>query len=205
MPQVLKEEVRSRILQAALRRFASQGYPATTMEEIAGDAGISTGNVYRYFDGKRSLFRAVLPGAFVERFRGLLSERLATAEGLGDVLDLPDQHAYHLVANRMLDFAIENRLRVVLLLGRAGGTRYEDVREEVIRTLVDGAIRHFLGPGDDAQSLVPTVRFTLEGVYRSFVANLVRILKRFEEPRDIREATAAYTRYHLTGLGALFE
>lgn len=205
MPQVLKEDVRRRILQAALRRFATQGFPDTTMEEIAGDAGVSTGNVYRYFEGKRDLFHTVLPGSFVERFRGLLSERLAAVEGSEDVRDLPEEHAYPLAAERMLDFAIENRLRVVTLLGRGPGTRYEGVREEVVETLVEGAIRHFLGPGGDLHSLGPTLRFTLEGIYRSFVAMLVRILERFEEAGDIREATAAYTRYHLTGLAALFE
>lgn len=205
MAQVLKEEVRTSILQAALRRFAAQGYPDTTMEEIAGDAGISTGNVYRYFDGKRDLFHEVLPASFVERFRGLLSERLAAAVGAEDVRNLPEEHAYPLAAGRMLDFAIENRLRVVTLLGRGPGTRYDGVREDVVRTLVDGAVRHFLGPGDGVRTAGPMLRFSLEEVYRNFVGTLVRILERFEEPGDIREATAVYSRYHLTGLAALFE
>ncbi|HUR83000.1 MAG TPA: helix-turn-helix domain-containing protein, partial [Thermoanaerobaculia bacterium] len=40
------ERSRHAVLDAALHLFASQGYRATTMREIADEAGVSTGNVY---------------------------------------------------------------------------------------------------------------------------------------------------------------
>ena len=49
MPQVLKPEVRERIVGAALAAFASRGYAATTMSAIAQDAGVAVANVYRYY------------------------------------------------------------------------------------------------------------------------------------------------------------
>jgi AcrR family transcriptional regulator len=52
--------VRTRILAAARRRFADFGYRRTGIAEIARDAGIAPGTVYRYFTNKEEVFRAVM-------------------------------------------------------------------------------------------------------------------------------------------------
>ena len=44
------------IRQAALQRFAEQGYSATSMAEIAGDVGIKAPAIYAHFKGKTELF-----------------------------------------------------------------------------------------------------------------------------------------------------
>jgi len=46
---------RRRILGAASRRFLDQGYRKTTVEEVAGDAGVAKGTVYLYFPSKADL------------------------------------------------------------------------------------------------------------------------------------------------------
>lgn len=52
--------VQERLLRAALRRFARQGYHGTSMRQIAADAGVSLSNIYNYFPNKESLFATVL-------------------------------------------------------------------------------------------------------------------------------------------------
>jgi AcrR family transcriptional regulator len=47
------------ILDAAASLFADQGFDATTMEAIAGDADTSVGSVYQFFPNKLALFRGV--------------------------------------------------------------------------------------------------------------------------------------------------
>ena len=48
------------ILDAALAVFAEKGFAAARMEEIAARAGVTKGTIYLYFDGKESLFKALL-------------------------------------------------------------------------------------------------------------------------------------------------
>lgn len=55
------ERVRQ-VLAAAARAFARSGYAATSMEEIAAEAGTSKLMLYRDFEGKRELYVAVLDG-----------------------------------------------------------------------------------------------------------------------------------------------
>ena len=48
------------VLAAAARAFARGGYAATSMDEIAAEAGISKLMIYRDFEGKRELYEAIL-------------------------------------------------------------------------------------------------------------------------------------------------
>jgi AcrR family transcriptional regulator len=50
---------RSRIIEAAQRRFLDDGYALTTIAAIADDAGVSVDTIYKSFGGKPGLVRAV--------------------------------------------------------------------------------------------------------------------------------------------------
>jgi AcrR family transcriptional regulator len=51
---------REQILEAALELFSHRGYGATSVRDIASEAGVSTGNVYHHFPDKESIFRTLL-------------------------------------------------------------------------------------------------------------------------------------------------
>jgi AcrR family transcriptional regulator len=59
LPQAPRQErsrrAREALLDAALSRFAANGYDATTVEEIAKDAGIAVGAFYLHFRSKRQV------------------------------------------------------------------------------------------------------------------------------------------------------
>ncbi len=52
----LKEEKQRRILDAALREIAAQGYDKASVTRIVKDAGIATGSFYQYFEDMDDLF-----------------------------------------------------------------------------------------------------------------------------------------------------
>ena len=72
MAQVLKPEVRARILDAALDAFAAEGYGDTSMARIAAGAGMAVANLYRYYADKPALFDAVVPAALAAEHERLL-------------------------------------------------------------------------------------------------------------------------------------
>ncbi|MEH3129334.1 MAG: TetR/AcrR family transcriptional regulator [Mycolicibacterium neoaurum] len=55
-----QEQTRAELLQAAKARFLERGYAATSLEDIAEDAGFSKGAVYSNFGSKPALCREVL-------------------------------------------------------------------------------------------------------------------------------------------------
>jgi AcrR family transcriptional regulator len=54
-----QEQTRERLLGAAVRVFARRGYQQASVEEIAAEAGFTTGAVYSNFSGKEELFLAL--------------------------------------------------------------------------------------------------------------------------------------------------
>jgi AcrR family transcriptional regulator len=50
---------RSQILDAAVICFAKRGFHQTSMHDIAGEAGISVGLIYRYFENKEAVISAM--------------------------------------------------------------------------------------------------------------------------------------------------
>jgi AcrR family transcriptional regulator len=66
---------RDQILAAATRAFARAGFAATSLDDVAAEAGISRVILYRHFESKADLYRAVLDRACA---------RLAATVGTGD-------------------------------------------------------------------------------------------------------------------------
>ncbi|GAA2808017.1 TetR/AcrR family transcriptional regulator [Saccharopolyspora taberi] len=58
-----RAERREQILAAATRAFARGGYAGTGLDGVAAEAGISRVILYRHFDSKNDLYRAVLDRA----------------------------------------------------------------------------------------------------------------------------------------------
>ena len=203
MAQVLKEEVQNRIVQAAVGVFARKGYAAATIGEIAAAAGISTGNVYRYYENKEALFDDAVDEQLVRRFSALVRERVTTLAGVEDVRRLGPDAAWFAVSEELMRFTVENRLRLVILLGRAEGTRWASFAGDLAGDLVRLAVEHFRSVRP-ALEVSETTRFALQRIYASLVETNARILAEYEDEARIREAVATYSRYHLAGLRELF-
>jgi AcrR family transcriptional regulator len=64
-----KEETRAELVDAAARVFARRGFHGASIEQIAREAGYSTGAVYWHFAGKDDLFLAVFESYATTRVR----------------------------------------------------------------------------------------------------------------------------------------
>lgn len=73
-PSPSEVETRTRILQAAQRLFARQGYDATTTRDLARAAGVAEGTLFRHFDHKKSILIELATQGWVEILTDLLME-----------------------------------------------------------------------------------------------------------------------------------
>ena len=69
---------RERLLKAALRLFASQGYAGTSVRDIMGAAGVTVPALYHHFGNKEGLFLAIIRMGQL-RFEAAEQEVLASA------------------------------------------------------------------------------------------------------------------------------
>jgi AcrR family transcriptional regulator len=69
---------RDRLYETAIRMVSERGYEATTLREIAGEAGVSVGLLYRYFPSKQAVIIALyneLSKDFVRETAGMRDGR----------------------------------------------------------------------------------------------------------------------------------
>lgn len=78
-----KAETREHLLEAASHVFARSGYHGASVDEVAEEAGYSTGALYSNFDGKEDLFLAVLQ-RHIERQVRELAETVAERPTVGE-------------------------------------------------------------------------------------------------------------------------
>ncbi|PLY01440.1 MAG: TetR/AcrR family transcriptional regulator [Desulfuromonas sp.] len=206
MAQRLKQEVRERILAAAVQVYAEQGYGAARLVDIADRAQVGTGNLYRYFKGKEALFNELVTPALAAELLRRLRRRMR------ELADMKDWGRATVAgadgADALLEFWVEQREVVIILLSGAEGTRLAHVRSLVHSELSRQAGRYIrmqeerVGKEGTA-ALAPVPRFVLTQIFAGTIEMIIAILRQYREPKDIREAFANFWRYQLHGLQAL--
>src|SRR6202453_5387552 len=83
--KVVAEFRRSEILAAATKVFATKGFVATRMEDIAKAARLAKGTLYLYFQSKDAIYQATVQQA-VTKLAALTEERVRNESGIAGKL-----------------------------------------------------------------------------------------------------------------------
>ncbi|MCB8822223.1 TetR/AcrR family transcriptional regulator [Microvirga rosea] len=201
-------ERHTRILDAAERCFVRSGFHRTTMQDVAAEAGMSPGNLYRYFPSKDAIV-----GALAERDRARIGNDFDTFSQSGDFLGIFRHLAHkHFVeeprerailcleiwaeATRNQGFAtlsetfdndIFGRMAALFRQAQDQGAIASSVDPEMltslVSTLADGLfVRRAILPSFDAEREVRTLMAVLEAAFAGRIA-----LNGAEEERDAKE------------------
>jgi AcrR family transcriptional regulator len=112
---------RQRLLQAARQRFARDGYAATTVRDIATEAGVNVALINRYFTSKEGLFEACLDRTVKE-----LDDRDTDASTVDQIVNV--------MIEQMLDTSTADRsLQLLLLLRSTGEPEVDEIRRRTLR------------------------------------------------------------------------
>jgi AcrR family transcriptional regulator len=84
-----EQEVRDRIVAAALRVFSEHGYRGATIQQVVRDSGLSVGAIYTYFKSKDELFLEccdLMTGGGLETLGTMLAGKETTADRLATAI-----------------------------------------------------------------------------------------------------------------------
>jgi len=188
-----REQKRQRILRAAIDVFASKGYFAARMTDVAEAAGVADGTLYLYFEGKEhllmSIFDSVL-GRFIERLDEeietienpteklsimirLHMETLGRDHALAHVLQIETRHSrrfMNLFTRGKLGEYL-NRVRDIIVEGQEAGVFRGDISPGLATNLVFGAVDEIVmswllaeRQGDLMRHHRPLVRMLTDGI-----------------------------------------
>lgn len=148
------------LVQAARRRFAFDGYRATTVRDIAADAGVNVALINRYFVSKEGLFRACLDRTATDRTATDRTAGDRAGEDAGDgAAGGPDleRALSGLIRHIIRSPTDEDSMQLLLLLRSSGDEAVDRIRRETLRGYAErlaGAVRGGGSTGVDDDLLV---------------------------------------------------
>ena len=161
--EVLRAAARGRIMDAALTLFGRHGYDATTVKQIAQEAGVAQGLLYNYFPSKEHLLAAIFTQSMAD-VRGSFAEaeRLPPAERVGGLISAAFATVRRNERFWRLSYASRTQIPVLATLGvdlagwtgeiRSTVARYvseagipnAEVEAAILFALIDGVSQHFV-------------------------------------------------------------
>jgi AcrR family transcriptional regulator len=124
-----RPEPRDRILGAARQCFVRDGFDRATMQQVADEAGMSAGNLYRYFPSKDAVVEGLCAADMAD---------LAASFGALSTADDPMAALAALAQRHLVEEPVENAILNLEIWGEA-------VRSERIRHHVHGVERDIRG------------------------------------------------------------
>ncbi len=184
--QVLKDEIRQKILRIAEFHFYNLGFEKAAMRKIAAEVGISVSNLYRYFKNKEAIFDKLLR-PYYHRYRKEFFKFMSTVEN--QTLHVISEQA---IIDLIFNSIRSDRVKFILLMQRSSGTVFSDFRQEVIN-----GFRHHL------QAFVPDQKkdsFILRLFAQNFFYNIIEIADQYENDDWAYHNIKIMVNYHINGM-----
>lgn len=189
--QVVAELRRSEILVAATKVFASKGFEATRMEDIAAAAGLAKGTLYRYFESKDEVYQATVEQA-LSKLAALTDEHVRLAPEFAGKLAA-------FVSVRIAFWHQHQQLyRIILSINRQEGHRRRShgwQREAVLylRAVFEAAAQAGEIPVQDFTAAAWTTMDAIRGVNER---------RAFSQETSAQDQASFLTEFLLRGVGA---
>lgn len=151
-PPSSEAQTRDRILQAAQRLFAAQGFDGTTTRDLAQASGVAEGTLFRHFSNKKAILVEVATQGWVEILTDLLTE-LSEMGSYKAVAQVMKRRMWNMRKNA-------DMMRVCFMEAQFHPDLRERIQQEVIEKMTGVAEAFFQEAMD-------------KGIYRKMDANLV--------------------------------
>jgi len=195
--QVLKEEVRKRIKKAARNEFEQKGYQKASMRSMALSAGITVGNLYRYFKNKDDLFQVIIQSAFEEIYKFV--DGFARFEKTTLFKKEEQEDFIKTFKESLIRIYLQHRSELIILLNGSEGSPMEHAREQII-SLIAWRIKEEAFPKMKKKMMIPEDDFLARVLATSFIEGISLVLKKFEDKEKTKELFIQFTHLYFRGL-----
>lgn len=161
----LQHDRREEILEAARRCFARMGFHQASMQQICLEAGMSPGNLYRYFPSKEAIIAAI-----AERDRAEVGAELSGAQATPNFFATLETLAQHHFVERSTDdvglcaeMIAESRRNPTI--ARIMSDFDQDVRKHLIALLQAARDRGEISQRAKLDDVVETMMLLADGVW----------------------------------------
>jgi len=196
--QVLKEEVKQKIKKAAVYEFEENGYQKTSMRSIASSAGVTVGNLYRYFKNKDDLFNVIIQPAFQEIYKFI--NEFARFKKITLSEEKQKDNFIKTFEESLIRIYIQHRPELVILLNGSKGSQMENAREQII-SLIAGRIKKEAFPKmKNRKSIITEDDFLAQVLATSFIEGISLVLNKYKDKEKTKELFTQFTHVYFRNL-----
>ena len=189
--QAERSEATTRAIEAAARKlFATRGFAATSIDDIAARAGVAKGAVYHHFASKEAIFARVLDALQAELAAAPVP---AAARRITDPLDAMADA----VLRYLLAASEPERRRILLVDGPAviGWQKWREIDDKYFGAGARAGVAAALGEGASAKEIDASAHLLLGAVMEAAL-----VCATADDPRKTARQYAAALRRMLAGL-----
>ena len=173
--QILKEEVRNRILAAAIQVFYEKDFRSAKMQDIAALADVSASLLYSYFENKEKLFEGVVSSVPFD-FDQIAHEEESVLVGT------PSERYQCAAEESLLDMLSHHKL-LVILIDKSQGTTYEHAKDDFVAS-IERHIRYMMN--ERASLCYPDLLAHI--LASNFVESLMEVARHYSSKDEARMA-----------------
>ena len=188
--QVLKEEVRERILDAAVQVFYEKDFRSAKLQDIARLADVSASLLYSYFKNKEKLFEGVVSSAPFD------FNRIAREEE-SIIADTPSER-YQIAAEGPLLNMLTHHKLLVILIDKSQGTAYEHAKDDFIES-IERHIRYMM----NERAVLRYPDLLVHVLASNFVESLMEVARHYSSENGAREMLALIAQCYYEGVNSL--
>lgn len=188
--QVLKEEVRERILAAAVQVFYEKDFRSAKMQDIAKLADVSASLLYSYFENKEKLFEDVVSSAPFD------FDRIAREEEL-IIADTPSERYQTAAEGPLLNMLAHHKL-LVILIDKSQGTAYEHAKDDFVES-IERHIRYMM----NKRAVLRYPDLLAHVLASNFVESLMEVARHYSSENEAREMLALIAQCYYEGVNSL--
>lgn len=175
--QYRKKETKNKIVASALKEFGEEGYLDASVRDIAQNAGVSVGNIYRYFKNKSELFDEIIEPAYRRLMLEMREPRYSR----------PDYSVFQIddTVDRVMKVLKQYKKQLVILSDKSKGTKYERTKEEFV-LYVESSLKDRLLPVLNGKGVKVDDPFVFYLLSSTFMEGFLTILRRYDNPAKMR-------------------
>lgn len=170
--QYLKKEIRENILAAAVVEFKEHGFADASIRNIANNAEISLGNIYRYFANKEDLYFAVI-NPFLNSIRQVIEQDI--------VFESKDMRE---ASEVLVEFLVEHSDEL-LIIRKGNSVHYETFIGYMVESISKKIKEMFKNSFPEIDEKIQNPDF-YNAVAEGFLTSLFKVLSK-DSPMDVQK------------------
>ena len=190
--QILKDEIRGRIMESARLLFLKNGYEGVSMREIAKHAGESKSNLYNYFSSKEEIFESLVKNIFSQ------------LEGFQDIFfghefneEFGSEAFISLLSVSVYKYLLSGKEDLLLVMNCSKGTKFENAKEKVAGRLSDHFRKDITHPVDSKDYYIMNVLAV------NLIEGVLNISLNRKDEKTIMEDLKLLMKYHVNGMRSI--